>query len=358
MNAKISSMRGWEDKAFLVLILLATLAFFRILLPFYGAILWSVVLAVLFRPMHLRIGRALGKKTNLAALLTVFCIVIIVILPLTVLITSLVAEATAVYQRIQSGDVNFQQYLQRIFEAMPAWASELLDRAGLSSLRQVRDRFSAGLSEAARVGATQAVSLGQNTFNFVLNLFVMLYLLFFLFRDGETIYRYVRDAAPLRPEHKQALFSKFSVVVRATVKGNMVVAILQGALGGLIFWLLGMQVPLLWASVMTVLSLLPAVGAAVIWAPVAVYLMAIGSMSKGVILLVYGVLVISLVDNFVRPILVGKDTKMPDYIVLISTLGGIAVFGIHGFVLGPVAAAMFIAVWDIFSSANRVPAPS
>ena len=130
-------------------------------------------------------------------------------------------------------------------------------------------------------------------------------------------------------------------------------ALLQGALGGLIFWFLGIGAPLLWGVVMAFLSLLPAIGAALVWMPVAVYLLATGAVWQGVVLILYGMLVIGLVDNFLRPILVGKDTKMPDYVVLISTLGGIATFGLNGFVIGPVIAAMFIAAWDLFSESRR-----
>jgi predicted PurR-regulated permease PerM len=353
MNPNTPNVRALEDKTFLWLIVAASILFILIVIPLYGAVLWAVVIAIIFQPLHRRIRRTLTGKPNLSALLTLLAILVIVIIPLIVLITSLVAEATAVYDRLQSGDINFGLYIQRIFGSMPAWASELLDRAGLSNLSAVRDKLSAGISEGAKLVATQALSVGQNAFNFVLNLFVMLYLLFFLLRDGERIYHKIRDAVPLRTEHQQSLFNKFTVVIRATVKGNMVVAILQGGLGGLIFWLLGIQGAILWASLMTVLSLLPAIGAAVIWFPVAIYLLATNDVTKGLILLAYGILVISLVDNLVRPILVGKDTKMPDYIVLISTLGGIAVFGINGFVLGPVIAAIFISVWDIFSTSNR-----
>jgi len=127
------------------------------------------------------------------------------------------------------------------------------------------------------------------------------------------------------------------------------VAAAQGALGGLIFWILGIQGPVLWGVVMAFLSLLPAVGAGLIWAPVAIYFLATGDMGKGLILIAYGVLVIGLVDNVLRPLLVGKDTKMPDYIVLISTLGGMALFGLTGFVIGPVIAALFMAIWDMFT---------
>jgi predicted PurR-regulated permease PerM len=143
------------------------------------------------------------------------------------------------------------------------------------------------------------------------------------------------------------------VVIRATVKGSILVAMAQGALGGVIFWILGINAALLWAVLMAFLSLLPAVGAGLVWMPVALYLLATGSFIQGAILIAYGFLVIGLVDNLLRPMLVGKDTKLPDYVVLISTLGGIEAFGLNGFVIGPVIAAMFIAVWDIFSISRK-----
>jgi predicted PurR-regulated permease PerM len=151
------------------------------------------------------------------------------------------------------------------------------------------------------------------------------------------------------------LLDKFAVVVRAMIKGTILVAIVQGFLGGLIFWLLGIHAPVLWGVVMAFMSLLPAVGAAVVWFPVALYLLATGALLKGIILIAFGAGVIGLVDNLLRPYLVGKDTAMPDYVVLISTLGGIAIFGLNGFVVGPLIAAMFIAVWGIASQGAAPP---
>ena len=136
-------------------------------------------------------------------------------------------------------------------------------------------------------------------------------------------------------------------------RGNLLVAAVQGALGGLIFWVLGIHAPVLWAVVMAFLSLLPAVGAAAVWLPVAIYFLATGAVWEGLVLIAYGAFVIGLVDNLLRPYLVGKDTQMPDYVVLISTLGGIAIFGLDGLVIGPVIAAMFIAIWDIFSASTQ-----
>jgi predicted PurR-regulated permease PerM len=150
------------------------------------------------------------------------------------------------------------------------------------------------------------------------------------------------------------LFNRFTTVIRATVKGNVVVAIVQGLLGGLAFWFLGVHAPVLWGVVMAFLSLLPAVGSALVWVPVAIYFLITGALWHGISLIAFGVLVIGLVDNVLRQILVGKDTKMPDYVVLIATLGGMAIFGINGFVIGPVIAAMFMAVWDILATTNEI----
>jgi predicted PurR-regulated permease PerM len=200
--------------------------------------------------------------------------------------------------------------------------------------------------------ATQALSIGQNTFAFIIDLFIVLYLLFFLLRDGDGLARRIRDAIPLRPEQQRDLFNKFTAVIRATIKGTLVVAIVQGALGGLIFWALGVHAAVLWGALMAVLSLLPAVGSALVWVPVAIYFFVTGHIWQGIVLVAFGVLVIGLVDNVLRPVLVGKETKIPDYVVLVATLGGIAIFGVNGFVIGPVIAAMFMAVWDLFSTSR------
>lgn len=338
-----------EDKAFLLLLVAVSLAFGWILWPLFGAVLWATVIAIMFAPLYRRLAKAMRQRRTLAALATVTIIVVMVILPLTLITISLLEEASTVYTRIRSGEVNPGRYLQQIRQALPAWVASLLDRFGLTNLGAVQDKLTAALMKGSEFLAAQALYVGQHAFDFVVSLFVMLYLLFFLLRDGDALSRRAKEAIPLRADQQRALFEKFIVVIRATVKGNLVVAVLQGALGGLIFWLLGIHAPVLWAVLMAVLSLLPAVGTALVWLPVAVYLLVTGAIWQGLVLIGYGVLVIGLVDNLVRPFLVGKDTKMPDYVVLVSTLGGIAIFGFNGFVIGPVIAAMFMATWEIFS---------
>ena len=345
-------MRTIEDKAFLLLIVAVSLAFAWIVWPFYGAVLWGIVTAILFAPLYRLLTKAMGQRRNLAALATVLIVVAIVILPLTLMGVSLMQEGSGVYRRMQTGELDLARLFQQILNSLPAWATSLLDRLGLVSLVAMQERVVEGLTKGSQFFAGQAFSLGLNTLDFIANLFVMLYLLFFLLRDEAALSARIKRAIPLRTEQQQALLLKFTVVIRATVKGDLLVAVLQGALGGLIFWVLGIGAPLLWGVVMAFLSLLPVIGAGLVWLPVAVYLLATGAMWQGLGLIAYGTLVIGLVDNFLRPILVGKDTKMPDYVVLISTLGGLAAFGLNGFVIGPVIAAMFIAVWEIFSASR------
>ena len=341
-------MRTLKDKTFLFLIIAVSLAFAWILSPFYGAVLWAIVLAILFAPLFRLLLRSIPR--SLAALVTALIIILMVILPLMLVAASLVQEATNVYESIRSGQLNVALFIQQAISLLPAWLEQLGDHLGLRNVEEFQEKLSAGIQTSGAFIASRALSIGQNTFDFIVGLFVMIYLLFFFLRDGDALAKRIKDAIPLRADQKTALFTKFTMVIRATVKGNLLVAVVQGALGGLIFWLLGVRAPLLCAVLMAFLSLLPAVGSGLVWLPVAVYFLATGAVWHGVILIVYGVLVIGSVDNIMRPRLVGKDTKMPDYVVLLSTLGGIAIFGIYGFVIGPVVAAMFIAAWDIFSS--------
>jgi len=342
-----------EDRGFGWLLVAVSAAFALILWPFESAILWGTVLAILFMPLERRLVPLLGRSRTAASLATLVIVVVMVIVPLVLLAGALAAEASSVVARVRSGELDPGGALRRFVDALPPWAVGLLDRFGLGDVDAMRARLSGSIAGASKFLAAQAISLGQNTLDFLVGLGVMLYLLFFLLRDGEALFARVRAALPLRPDRQRALFEKFAVVVRATVKGNIVIAIVQGALGGTIFWLLGIHAALLWAVLMAFLSLLPAVGAFLVWLPVALYLLAAGPVWKGLVLIAWGVLVIGLVDNLLRPLLVGKDTKMPDYVVLVSTLGGIAVFGLNGFVIGPLIAAMFIAAWDLYAASRR-----
>lgn len=339
-----------HDRAFLGLLTLISLAFAWILWPFYSAVLWGVVMAILFAPLNAWLLRRLGGKRNRSALITLLVILLVVMLPLAFVTAALVQETMAMVAKLQSGEFNPTLYFDQILALVPQWLSQWLDRMGLGSLGELQQKLVAAVAAGGKLIASQALGFGQNTFEFFLNLFITLYLAFFLLRDGAALKLRIGRAVPLDARHRSALFDKFATVIRATVKGNVLVAATQGALGGLAFWFLGVHGALLWAVMMALLSLLPAVGAGLVWVPVALYFLSTGAVASGIGLIAYGVLVIGLVDNVLRPVLVGKDTKLPDYLVLISTLGGMAIFGLNGFVIGPVIAALFISAWDLYAS--------
>ena len=340
-----------QRKFFLLLLVLVTIALLAVLLPFYGAIFWAGILALLFTPLNRRLLGRMPKRRNITALITLTVILLLVILPVALITSSLIRQATAFYAQVQSGEFNLIDYFNQIVAILPEWLRTRLEDLGLFTLEDAQKRLSESASQIGQYLAPQALNIGQTTLHLVVSFGIMLYLLFFLLRDGASLAAEVRRAIPLDAGSKRFLLNKFATVIRATVKGNVAVAATQGFLGGLIFWFLGIQGALLWGVLMAFLSLLPAVGAGLIWGPVAIYFLATGQVSHGIILIAYGVLVIGLVDNILRPLLVGKDTKMPDWVVLISTVGGMSLVGINGFVIGPLIAAMFMATWDLFADA-------
>jgi predicted PurR-regulated permease PerM len=282
-------------------------------------------------------------------------ILLIVILPMAMLAASVTQEASIFVEKVRSGQVELPVYFARFVDALPAWARNVLDRFGLADLALLQQKFVAFLASSGQLLTSRALGIGQVTLNLAVSFFLMLYVLFFLFRDGEALARSIARCIPLHPQHTERLLTQFATVVRATVKGNIVVALVQGTLGGLAFAVLGLPGAMLWGAVMALLSLLPAVGAVLVWGPVAAYYFMSGDLVRGIGLTVWGSIVIGLVDNLLRPILVGKDTRMPDYLVLVATLGGITVFGLNGFVIGPVIAAVFLVSWQMLASARQQP---
>jgi predicted PurR-regulated permease PerM len=350
-----------EFKSLLALVLVATALFALILWPFFGAVCWAVFIAIVFWPLHRRFLQGSHGRPNMAAAASLTVILIIVILPLALVAGSITQEASVFVQKLRSGEVQLGGYFDQMLAALPAWARAMLNRFGLADLGLLQQKILATLGNSGQVVTSRVLGIGQVTLDFVVAFFVMLYLLYFLFRDGEQLSHTIARSIPLDPQHTRRLLQQFATVVRATVKGNIAVALVQGTLGAAAFWVLGLPGAALWGAVMALLSLLPAVGAALVWGPVALWFFFTGEVVKGAGLVAWGAVVIGLVDNVLRPVLVGKDTRMPDYLVLIATLGGIVVFGLNGFVIGPVIAAVFLVSWEMLASARQqptVPAPA
>lgn len=340
-----------QSKALILLVMIATVLFAIVLWPYSGAVSWAVFLAIVFASVQDRSVHVCHGRRGWAAFGTLVVIIVSVVLPTALLTASITQEAAAFYERFRTGEIQISAYFQRGVDALPGWARSVLDRFGFGDLGLVQTKLVELLGRSGQAITTRAFSIGQGTLEFMVSFFVMLYLLFFLLRDGRVLSRMIARALPLKAQHSQRLLDQFANVVRATVKGNVVVALVQGTLGWAAFQVLGIKGAVLWGAVMALLSLLPAVGAAMVWGPVALYLLSTGFIWSALGLTAWGVLVIGLVDNVLRPILVGRETRLPDYLVLVATLGGLTVFGVNGFVIGPVIAAMFIAAWDIFTQA-------
>lgn len=335
-----------ERNTFLLLLLLISMAFGWVLNPFFTPIFWAAVIALLFHPLQKELYIRFGKRKNIAALATLGICLIMVIMPTTLVISSLVGELTNQYSNMTEDGESFSDYFERLKESFPQMETRL-EGWGFD-VESLKESAQDTLSQAGEFLARHSFTFGQNAVMFFLNLALMLYLAFFLIRDGDKIVRALLRAIPLSEKRQQLLAKKFSTVVRATIRGNFFIALIEGALGGLILWALGIGNPLLWAAAMVVASLLPVVGAGLVWLPITIYLAVTGDFVRAIILALFGMIVIGLVDNFLRPVLVGRETKLPDYIVLFSTIGGLYLFGVNGFVLGPLIAALFVALWQIF----------
>ncbi|PSR11678.1 MAG: AI-2E family transporter [Bacteroidetes bacterium] len=330
---------------FLLLLLFITVVFFGLLQPFLLAVFWSVVLAIVFyRPFRILRIRLRGRG-NLAAGLTVSIAVLLVVVPCLLILLSLVNQGQAVVEKIQTGEWNVAAAVDYLEGQMPR-INRFFGRFGVTPDR-VREDLNAFATKAANALANQAMEYTQDAITLTAQFFLVLYLLFFFLRDGRTIIRKVVNVVPLGNNQEYQLLRRFSSVTLATMKGTVIVALIQGTLGGLLFYVVGIGDVVFWGVIMTLLSLLPIGGSGLVWGPAALYFLIQGPFWKGVVLLVVGAAVIGLVDNLLRPRLVGQETRMPDYLILLATLGGIAWFGLSGFILGPVIAAFFVTCWKM-----------
>lgn len=338
------------ERGGLILFLAAiTIALAAVVSGFAGALLWAALAALLFQPLYQRLLARWPGRSNRAAVVTLLIITFAVVIPALIVASLVVEQAAGVYTQVRSGQINFATYFQQVHDALPSRLQGLMDSSGLDSFERVQDRISGALGSSVSMIARQAFSIGRNAAAFLLAFGVGLYVTFFLLRDGAEIGPAVVRALPLEPAVAERLSAKFVAVVRATIKGSGVVALVQGALGAVTFWIVGLPAALLWGMLMAIAALLPAVGPAIIWVPVALYLLAAGAIWQAVAVVLSGVLLIGLADNILRPILVGRDTGIPDWLVLVTTLGGINLVGLSGIVVGPLVGALFITGWQILT---------
>ena len=336
---------------FLTFVLLVTVSFFLLIKDFLLACFWAIILAVVFDPVYQRF-RQFCKNSEIPSLfLTMMTIILVFVIPLLTITLMITEESTNYYLKIASGEINPQVYFQKTLKLLLPKFNKLSHMQALT-VEQISTSAGNAFAEAVKYIAQQVPALTQNLLNLIVQFALTFYMLFFLLRDGQQLIRKIISLIPIGDGIEIELLERFTSVARATVKGGLIVAVIQGSIGGLLFWFVGIPAAFLWGMLMVVLSLLP-IGSTLIWGPAALILLLQGQILKAVIILTVGILVIGMIDNFLRPSLIGKDSKMSDYLVLVSTLGGLTWFSLTGFVLGPIIAALFITCWDIMGQQSQ-----
>ena len=329
---------------YLLLVLLVTTAFFGLIGDFIMAVFWAIILAILFQNRYRKVLSWMPKSPNAASGITITFVLLIVVIPAVFIGVAVVNQATEIVSNIQESEGTFEEQVESLQDNIPL-SDKVLKKLGLST-KELETKIIDLVSNGTKVLAGRAVGITQNIFGLLINTFLMLYILFFFLRDGKRLVQELIWVIPIGDKKELALLQRFESMARATVKGSLLVALVQGCIGGILFWILGINAAFLWGVIMVIVSLLPT-GSTIIWGPWAIVFFMQGDLTRAIILVAVGAGLIGVIDNFLRPMLVGRDTKMPDYLVLLSTFGGLSWFGLSGFVLGPIIAALFTTSWKM-----------
>jgi len=333
-------------KGFVLLLAAAiSVAFYATIESFLMSLLLAAALAGISRPLHRRLARWLRGREGAAAGLTILLVLVLVVGPLSTFLTVVTGQALEVAQSLGPW------FAERA--AAERAGTGLLARLELPALLEpyratILERLGTIAAQLGRFVVDLLAIATRGTLRLLLLLAIALYASFFFLRDGRAIRDRILSYAPLSDDEKERMVERFVSVTRATLKGILLIGSLQGALGGVAFAVAGIPGAAFWGTVMALCSMIPGVGTALVWIPTAIYLFVGGRIAAGVGLSLWFVLVVGLADNVLRPRLVGADTKMPDLLILISTLGGIFLYGAPGIIVGPLVAALFVTIWDIF----------
>ncbi len=336
-----------QQASFLLILAVVSLLMAVIIYPFAQPLLWAALAAIMFQPVYRTMLRRVRGRRNAAAGLSLLVIFFVVMVPAAWIGSLVVEQALVLVDTLQKQPPDLAALFDTVYTSLPEIAREAVDRSGWADITMVQTRIQNLVTESAGMIATQAVSIGSGALSFFLSFSVALYVMFFLLRDGERIGRTVLCAVPIQRSIADRLAERFLGIVRATIKGTGIVALVQGGLGWIALMIAGVPSSLLFGVLMTIFALVPVIGAGAVWLPAGLWLLLTGATWQGIFVLLTGFFIISSADNVLRPILVGRDTGIPDWIILITTLGGISLVGFSGIVLGPLVAGLFLASWSI-----------
>ena len=338
-----------ELKQISFLLILAAVTFMLIVIvwPFATTLLWSALAAIMFQPLYVWSLKVCRGRRNPAALLALTIILFAVLLPSMWIGALVVREILEVVNSVRAQPIDIAAWVETTYNALPEQLQKFVDDQDLTDISVVQARVQEFIAESAGIIANQALSIGGGAFSFFLSFGLGLYVTYFLLRDGKRIGETLLHSAPVERNIADRLAERFLGIVRATIKGSFVVGMVQGALGAITFLIIGLPSALLLGVIMGFFSLIPAIGTGIVWAPVGIWLLISGDIWQGIFVLVAGFFIISSADNILRPILVGRDTGIPDWIIMVTTFGGLSLFGFAGIVIGPLVAGLFLASWSI-----------
>jgi predicted PurR-regulated permease PerM len=329
----------------LLLVVFISSLFFWMIRSFLMTLLLAAIFSSLARPLYLRFTALTKNRKNLSSGLTLLVFVLIIILPLFGFLGIVASQAVKVTE-------NARPWIQEKISNKDQLNDSLHKLPGFKYLtpysEQIMEKVGGAVSGLGNFFIARASALTAGTLVFFLNFGIMLYAMFFFLIDGPAVLNRIFYYIPLQHKDEKRLVSGFRSMARATIKGLVIIGIVQGTLAGLALWAAGVPSALFWGTVMAVLSMIPNIGSALVWAPASIYLFIKGDMVAGGLVFAWCALVVGSVDNILRPILVGKDTQVPELLVLVSTLGGLTLWGLEGFILGPVLALLFLTIWDIY----------
>jgi predicted PurR-regulated permease PerM len=338
-----------ENTLFITLMAIVSFVFLYMMLPFIYPLFWAGIIASLFNPLY----HSLQRRWNVAscnAALVLLLILLIIILPAVLIGSVLLNESIQIYQSISADPSSIQKATQGFIKALTH--QPYLAKMNIKQSFWV-EKIAEMTKNIVNYIFVYLTSLTQNTIVFLVKFIIMFYALFFFIRDGEHIFNAIMDLFSLGQGREKVLFEHFITAAKSTLKVTVIIGGLQGSLGGLIFYITGMEGSLIWGGLMIFAAIIPAVGCSIIWAPAGILMLLTGHVREGVIILLFGTFVISMVDTLLRPILIGKDVQLHTLVIFLSSLGGIALFGFSGFVIGPIIASLLMAILEMYNELYR-----
>jgi len=338
-------LKNYNVYFFFGILILVSVATFFIFKPFLVALLLAAMLAVLFQKPYEYLLSKTGNRKGLSSLITSMLILLLIIIPVTIISVLVGNEVISSYQSIADSGDFYQNQINPLIEKIQT--NPFYEIFGLQQVLG-KEAFAQYSGQFGKLVLAFLQTAYLNAAHIILMIFVMFFSLYYFFIDGKDVVKKVKYISPLRDSHENMLVEKFISISRATIKGNLVVAIIQGTLGATLFAAVGIQSAIIWGVAMMFLSLLPMMGTSLVWFPAGIIMLMMGNIWQGIVILVLGFTIISTIDNVLSPELIGKDTQLHPLLLFFAILGGLPLFGFAGFIVGPVIVALFVSMWEIY----------